>query len=46
VRGQVFTDLGLERKLSVQAHAATPCASCRTSICPVTAAEISAVRRS
>ena len=46
VCGQVGADLLLEGDLLVDAHAASVVAAFRTSICPVTAAEIRAERRS
>ena len=46
VGGEVLADLGLEADFFVQAHAACFSMSWRTSIWPVTAAEIRAVRRS
>ena len=46
VGGEVLADLGLEVDFLVQAHAASASANPRTSILPVTAAEIRAVRRS
>ena len=42
VRGEVLADLDLEADLLVQAHAASVSTSPRTSILPVTAAEIRA----
>src|SRR5665213_1171477 len=46
VRAEMVADLGLEADLLVDAHAACLSARLRTSIWPVTAAEIKAVRRS
>ncbi len=46
VGGQVLADFDLEVDFFVQAHAASDSANPRTSILPVTAAEIRAVRRS